>query len=322
MDSALSLIDAAEVARVLGISRTRLASLLHGDEGFPSRETHGTRWMWRRESIERWCLDHPIRGDQYCRAALPAPGVMAPRVSAIAQTAHDEARLLNHSWVGVEHLLLALVAPDSSGLARRVLLSYGLSLQEARKRLEDAFGDPFEPTLGDLPPIPYSPRLQLVAERSYMKALQLQDEAVDSEHLLLALIDAWEDAPLLGRIIGGVVPGDLAFEVVAASEAALFGLGGSPSSAGLQLKASPLGLDPSMRRPWTARSFIDEKSGLPVKFDASVREYLVDRDGYPLVTKDGKFIDLWREGSGSMLASSDGTHFVAITVPVGAAASP
>lgn len=318
-------VDLAEVARILGLSRAGVATVLRSDETFPRWEGAGTTAKsWRREAILRWAHEHPNRGGKYCPAVAAAPGVLAPRIALIAELAHNQARSLGHHWIGVEHLVLAMVAPGCPGLAPRVLTSFGVELRAARRLLEDAFGDPFEPADDGCTPIQYSPRFRLVAERAYLKARELQDETVDSEHLLLALLDAWDDAPLVARVAGSIGSIDLARRVQELSEADLLvvdheGLDEVVGSVGL--RSNPMGLDPRRRRPWTSRFFVNSATGRPVVENKQIRQYLVDRDGYPVVTTDGSFVDLDSEGGVDDVASIRVPSLLPIVVPVGAVAN-
>jgi prophage maintenance system killer protein len=105
----------------------------------------------------------------------------ARRVLVLAQ---DEARERGHGSVGTEHFLLGLLA-EEEGVAARVLESLGISLEEARDRVEEIAGHGQE-----APPahIPFTLPARQVLERSLQEALQLGHQYVGTEHLLLSLI--------------------------------------------------------------------------------------------------------------------------------------
>ncbi len=105
----------------------------------------------------------------------------ARRATALAQ---EEARLLNHNYIGTEHLLLGLVH-ENEGLAAKALFLCGLSLERARREVEAMIG------LGRSTPqgnIPFTPRCKKVLELSLREALQLGHNYIGTEHILLGLL--------------------------------------------------------------------------------------------------------------------------------------
>jgi ATP-dependent Clp protease ATP-binding subunit ClpA len=99
--------------------------------------------------------------------------------------AQEEARRLNHNYIGTEHLLLALIA-ESEGLASRVLTTrFGMSLEDARQEVLGLVGTGREKPSGH---IPFTPRAKKTLELSLREALQLQHEYIGTEHLLLGVI--------------------------------------------------------------------------------------------------------------------------------------
>jgi ATP-dependent Clp protease ATP-binding subunit ClpA len=103
------------------------------------------------------------------------------RVVVLAQ---EEARLLNHNYIGTEHLLLGLIH-EEDGVAGRVIASLGLTLETARDRVRDIIGQGQEPPSGH---IPFTPRAKKVLELSLREAIALNDAYINTEHLLLGLI--------------------------------------------------------------------------------------------------------------------------------------
>jgi len=98
--------------------------------------------------------------------------------------AQEEARLLNHNYIGTEHILLGLIH-EGEGVAAKALESLGISLEKVRQQVEEIIG------VGQSPPsghIPFTPRAKKVLELSLREALQLGHNYIGTEHILLGLI--------------------------------------------------------------------------------------------------------------------------------------
>jgi ATP-dependent Clp protease ATP-binding subunit ClpC len=106
----------------------------------------------------------------------------ARRVVVLAQ---DEARGLNHNWIGTEHLLLAVIR-EGHGVGAKALESMQISLDAARQQVESLIGRGQNP-VGD-GHIPFTPRAKKVLELSLREALQLGHDYIGTEHILLGLI--------------------------------------------------------------------------------------------------------------------------------------
>ena len=98
--------------------------------------------------------------------------------------AEEEARALNHNYIGTEHVLLGLLR-EEEGLAARVLVSLGVSLEEVREQVAEIIGQGDEVTLAQQ--IPFTPRAKKVLELSLREALTLGHRYIGTEHLLLGL---------------------------------------------------------------------------------------------------------------------------------------
>jgi hypothetical protein len=98
--------------------------------------------------------------------------------------AQEEARLLNHNYVGTEHLLLGLLH-EGEGVAARALESLDISLEGARAQVEEIIGRGQTTPAGH---IPFTPRAKKVLELSLREALQLGHNYIGTEHLLLGLV--------------------------------------------------------------------------------------------------------------------------------------
>src|SRR5215470_8867521 len=106
----------------------------------------------------------------------------ARRVVVLAQ---EEARLLNHNYIGTEHLLLGLLHTDHGGTAASALESLGVTLDAAREQVREMIGEGQQALTGH---IPFTPRAKKVLELSLREALSLGDDHIGTEHLLLGLV--------------------------------------------------------------------------------------------------------------------------------------
>lgn len=98
--------------------------------------------------------------------------------------AQEEARLLDHGFIGTEHLLLGLVH-EEEGVAARALRSFGISLESAREKVQEAIGVAGTTASGSPA---FTTRAKKVLELSLREALQLGHSYIGTEHLLLGLI--------------------------------------------------------------------------------------------------------------------------------------
>jgi hypothetical protein len=98
--------------------------------------------------------------------------------------AQEEARRLNHNYIGTEHILLGLLH-EGEGIAAESLRSLGLSLEAARAKVDQIVGHGDEPPSGH---IPFTPRAKKVLELSLREALQLGHNYIGTEHILLGLL--------------------------------------------------------------------------------------------------------------------------------------
>jgi ATP-dependent Clp protease ATP-binding subunit ClpC len=116
----------------------------------------------------------------------------ARRVLVLAQ---EEARLLNHNFIGTEHILLGLIH-EGEGVAAKALESLGISLEAVREKVEETIGPAGSSTTGSPP---FTPRAKKVLELSLREALQLGHNYIGTEHILLGLVREGEgvDAQVL-----------------------------------------------------------------------------------------------------------------------------
>jgi ATP-dependent Clp protease ATP-binding subunit ClpC len=105
----------------------------------------------------------------------------ARRVVVLAQ---EEARMLNHNYIGTEHILLGLIH-EGEGVAAKAMESLGISLEAVRQQVEEIIGQGQQAPSGH---IPFTPRAKKVLELSLREALQLGHNYIGTEHILLGLI--------------------------------------------------------------------------------------------------------------------------------------
>ncbi|MEY4458650.1 MAG: hypothetical protein RIS25_1243 [Actinomycetota bacterium] len=105
----------------------------------------------------------------------------ARRVVVLAQ---EEAKLLNHNYIGTEHILLGLIR-EGDGIAAKALESLDISLEGVREQVQEIIGQGQQQPTGH---IPFTPRAKKVLELSLREALQLGHNYIGTEHILLGLI--------------------------------------------------------------------------------------------------------------------------------------
>ncbi len=130
-----------------------------------------------------------------CRA--PGEGALGParrqralferftdRARRVLVLAQEEAKLLNHNFIGTEHILLGLIH-EGEGVAAKALESLGISLEAVREKVEETIGPAGTTTTGSPP---FTPRAKKVLELSLREALQLGHNYIGTEHMLLGLV--------------------------------------------------------------------------------------------------------------------------------------
>ena len=105
----------------------------------------------------------------------------ARRVIVLAQ---QEARDLNHNYIGTEHILLGLIQ-EGEGVAAKALESMGINLDDVRREVEEIIGRGTQPHTGH---VPFTPRAKKVLELSLREGLQMGHKYIGTEFLLLGLI--------------------------------------------------------------------------------------------------------------------------------------
>ena len=105
----------------------------------------------------------------------------ARRVVVLAQ---EEARMLNHGYIGTEHLLLGLIH-EGEGVAAKAMQALGIDLDAVRQEVKEVIGRGEQPPSGH---IPFTPRAKKVLELSLREATQLGHNYIGTEHILLGLV--------------------------------------------------------------------------------------------------------------------------------------
>jgi ATP-dependent Clp protease ATP-binding subunit ClpA len=143
----------------------------------------GHPWIARAGSVRPvlWAGGQVLLSGARRRAMFERFTDRARRVVVLAQ---EEARMLNHNYIGTEHILLGL-SHEGEGVAARALDSLGISLDAVRQQVEEIIGQGQQAPSGH---IPFTPRAKKVLELSLREALQLGHNYIGTEHILLGLI--------------------------------------------------------------------------------------------------------------------------------------
>jgi hypothetical protein len=324
--SSIQLVTAAEAARILGVTRSRAIELASSQPDFPPAESTATGGRrWPRAAMEAWAAAHPDRGPLHPGLTVPPIGQWPWQVQMVVDLAHDEARALHHDWVGQDHLLLALLHPDSPGAARAVLESFGVTAAPLREAWVASMGDPYEPHHRG---ILFAAGQQLVLERANLEAVVLADAEVASEHVLLALTGrsdrsfaaSWlqrrgiDPAVLRQRVVDFTEGGELPAPPPVEERTWPSELDVAP---GLELAPTPDGKDPRRRRPWGSAVFADAE-GRTFQRGLTLRQYIIDRDGNPVLTADGRPVHRLVDESGQDVLDAEGRPLIgAVEIPPG-----
>jgi Clp amino terminal domain, pathogenicity island component/UvrB/uvrC motif len=117
------------------------------------------------------------------------------RARRVVVLAHEEARLLDHNYIGTEHILLGLIH-EGGGVAARALQQLGISLEAMREQVEQIAGRGSTRPSGH---IPFTPRVKKVLELSLREALHLGQNYIGTGHLLLGVVRE-EESPAEGGV--------------------------------------------------------------------------------------------------------------------------
>jgi ATP-dependent Clp protease ATP-binding subunit ClpC len=106
------------------------------------------------------------------------------RARRVVVLAEEEARMLDHNYIGTEHVLLGLIH-EGEGVAAMTLDTLHISLEAVRQQVEEIIGRGQAASSGH---IPFTPRAKKVLELSLRESLQLGHDFIGTEHILLGLI--------------------------------------------------------------------------------------------------------------------------------------
>jgi ATP-dependent Clp protease ATP-binding subunit ClpA len=106
------------------------------------------------------------------------------RAKRVLVLAAEEARLMNHNYIGTEHFLLGLSA-EGSGIAAKVLDSMDVGLDQVRRGVEFVVGRGDKAPEG---PLKLTPRAKRVIELAVDEARRLNHKYIGTEHMLLGLV--------------------------------------------------------------------------------------------------------------------------------------
>jgi ATP-dependent Clp protease ATP-binding subunit ClpC len=150
--------------------------------------------------------------------------------------AQEEARILDHTAIGTEHVLLGVLR-DDAGLGARALAAHGVTLEAVRRQVNDIIGPSGGPSGGTLP---FTPRAKKILELALREALKLGHNYIGADHLLLGLLREGEGSGARILILLGVDLARLRAEVTSmlSSEDA-HPAGARPAATGTS-SASPL----------------------------------------------------------------------------------
>src|SRR3982074_8038 len=139
---------------------------------------------------------HGTSDSSEARSALAMFERFTDRARRVVVLAQEEARMLNHNYIGTEHILLGLIHEGEGGAAKS-LESLGISLEGVRSQVEEIIGQGQQAPSGH---IPFTPRAKKVLELSLREALQLGHNYIGTEHILLGLIREGEGVAAQGLV--------------------------------------------------------------------------------------------------------------------------
>jgi ATP-dependent Clp protease ATP-binding subunit ClpC len=133
------------------------------------------------------------------------------RSQRVVVLAQEEARMLNHSYVGTEHILLALIH-EGGGVAAQALKSLGVTEEAARQQVEEVVGQgQTGPQRG---PLPFTPRAKKMLQLSLREAIALGHGYIGTEHILLGLVREDDGAAIRALNGLGVDPNGVRQQVI------------------------------------------------------------------------------------------------------------
>ncbi|HVX46629.1 MAG TPA: Clp protease N-terminal domain-containing protein, partial [Mycobacteriales bacterium] len=195
------LVGVAEIAGMLGVSRSRVTQLVGSYADFPAPDAElASGRIWNRTAVEQWIRSHPSRpGGRRAEGKQPPNNsyfaLMTDAARLVAVHSQEIARLLGHPRIGCEHVLLGL-ARETGGAARGALERCRLDEAILTRSVTKTVPARKTPSTGHLP---FTPAAKKSLEKAYEHMLTRDDEMIDTEHVLLGLL---------------TVPGNLALRIL------------------------------------------------------------------------------------------------------------
>jgi ATP-dependent Clp protease ATP-binding subunit ClpC len=155
---------------------------------------------------------------------------------AVLTVAQEEARLLNHEFIGTEHLLLGLLHQGDS-IGGEALAALGIELEPARHEVTVIVGTGSKVPKGSPP---FTPRAKKVLELSLREALQLGHKYIGTEHILLGLTREGEGAAVQVLVKLGV-------DLEAVRQRVIGLIQGRPGRGGIETPGTAFARRPAMR---------------------------------------------------------------------------
>jgi hypothetical protein len=162
--------------------------------------------------------------------------------------AQEEARLMNHLFIGTEHILLGLIH-EGEGIAARALGDVGVTLAAARREVQETIGIGRDAPIGSPP---FTPRAKKVLELSLREALQLGHSYIGTEHILLGLVREGEGVAAQVLVSLGADPGRVRQKVIQL----MAGYQGKETAKGARKPFRPRRPGPELDRPPDAFSIL------------------------------------------------------------------
>ena len=188
------------------------------------------------------------------------------RARKVVVLAQEEAWVLRHNYIGTEHLLLGLLR-EEEGVAARVLTALGVTLDEARERVESIVGYGTE---GPGMQAPFTPRSKKVLEIALREATRLGHDHIGTEHILLGVV-------MQGEGIGARVLSDLGVSPDDVRRGVVRTLGGEDDEVGRELAPPESGPPASTRSQLLFRGRVDSLR-INVRLGDRPETLLVDLD--------------------------------------------
>jgi mannose-6-phosphate isomerase-like protein (cupin superfamily) len=156
----------------------------------------GPYWFWKKRRV----ADAVRRAiHSFSPFGHPAFQGMTDRARDAMGLAKNEARRMQHDFIGTEHLLLGLIL-ERSGVGGKVLADLGVTPERAREETSRLVGPGTSPVTQER--LPLTPRLRQAIEEARLHARNLNHDYLGTEHLLLALLDVPAVAPMVLKNLG------------------------------------------------------------------------------------------------------------------------